>query len=72
MNGYYDILGGKTAMEAAIRKFKEETNMEICNLCYVGNLILESLKIIFDNKYNVTTQVTLKHIARRINRRKLI
>lgn len=72
MNGYYDIPGGKTAMEAAIRKFKEETNMEICNLCYVGNLISESLKIIFDNKYNVTTQVTLKHIAMRINRRKLI
>ena len=50
---YYDIPGGKieeneTSIQAAIREFKEETGMEISNPTYIGNVIVEYPKRIFD------------------------
>ena len=51
--GFYDIPGGKiedgeTSLEAAIREFKEETNLEIHNPKYAGNLLVEYPDLIYD------------------------
>lgn len=52
-NGFYDISGGKIenneiSINAAIREFKEETTMDIYNLKYAGNLVVEYPDKIFD------------------------
>lgn len=56
---YYDIPGGKieeneTSEQAAIREFKEETGIEIKNLVYKGNVIVEYPKRIFDFDIYIT------------------
>lgn len=56
---YYDIPGGKieeneTSEQAAIRKFKEETGIEIKNPVYKGNVIVEYPKRIFDFDIYIT------------------
>lgn len=50
---YYDIPGGKieekeSAINASIRKLKEETGIEIINQKYKGNVIVEYPNMIFD------------------------
>lgn len=73
-NGFYDIPGGKiedneTSIDAAIREFKEETTMEIRNLKYAGNLIVEYPDRVFDfdiyltNEYSGTPSKTEDNIA---------
>lgn len=51
--GYYDIPGGKiesgeSAKKAAIREMKEETGIEVRNLKYKGNMIIEYPNRIYD------------------------
>lgn len=51
--GYYDIPGGKIEEgelpeQTAIREMKEETGLEIKELKYKGNMIIEYLNRIFD------------------------
>ena len=50
---FYELPGGKledneTSLEAAIREFKEETNLEIHNPKYAGNLLVEYPDLIYD------------------------
>ena len=52
---FYDIPGGKledneTSLEAAIRESKEETSLEIHNLKYAGNLLVEYPDLIYEYK----------------------
>lgn len=52
-SGYYDIPGGKieegeSPEETAIREMKEETGIDIKNLKYKGNMIIEYPNRIFD------------------------
>lgn len=59
--GYYDIPGGKIedgeeAKEAAIREVREETGVNIKNLKYSGNLIVEYPNRIFDFDIFVTNE----------------
>lgn len=51
--GYYDIPGGKIEEgelpeQTAIREMKEETGLDVRNLKYKGNMIIEYLNRIFD------------------------
>ena len=51
--GYYDIPGGKieegeNPEQTAIREMKEETGLEVRNLKYKGNMIIEYANRIFD------------------------
>ena len=51
--GYYDIPGGKieegeSPEQTAIREMKEETGLDVRNLKYKGNMIIEYLNRIFD------------------------
>ena len=51
--GFYDTPGGKieegeTAKQAAIRETKEETGLDVKNLKYKGNMIVEYPNRIFD------------------------
>ena len=62
---FYDIPGGKledneTSVEAAIREFKEETNLEIHNLKYAGNLLVEYPDLIYDLDIYLTDEYTGK------------
>ena len=55
-SGYYDITGGKieegeSPEETAIREMKEETGIDIKNLKYKGNMIIEYPNRIFDNVF---------------------
>ena len=52
-SGYYEIPGGKieegeTSEQAAIREMKEETGLNVKNLKYKGNMIIEYPNRIFD------------------------
>lgn len=59
--GYYDIPGGKIEEEelpkqTAIREMKEETGLEVENLKYKGNMIIEYPNRIFDFDVFITKE----------------
>lgn len=59
--GYYDIPGGKiekgeTPEQTAIREMKEETGVEVENLKYKGNMIIEYPNRIFDFDVFITNE----------------
>lgn len=60
-SGYYDIPGGKiedgeTPVQTAIREMKEETGLNIKNLKYKGNMIIEYPSRIFDFDVFITNE----------------
>lgn len=59
--GYYDIPGGKIEKgenpeQTAIREMKEETGLEVRNLKYKGNMIIEYPNRIFDFDVFITNE----------------
>ena len=59
--GYYDIPGGKiekgeNPKQTAIREMKEETGLEVRNLKYKGNMIIEYPNRIFDIDVFITNE----------------
>lgn len=59
--GYYDIPGGKieegeNPEQTAIREMKEETGLEVRNLKYKGNMIIEYPNRIFDFDVFITNE----------------
>lgn len=62
MSGYYDIPGGKieegeTPKQTAIREVKEETGLDVENLKYKGNMIIEYPNRIFDFDVFITNEI---------------
>jgi len=60
-SGYYDIPGGKiedgeTPVKTVIREMKEETGLDVQNLKYKGNMIIEYPSRIFDFDVFITNE----------------
>lgn len=81
--GFYGIPGGgiekgETAVQTAIREFKEESGMEIINPKYAGNLVIEypdrivDMTIFITSEYNGSPKEMIENIAEWIEIDKLL